>query len=124
MTQNEKGLQHEMEHKATVEAILADAKAGNLKPLEHYVQMFADDHVAKIPDYYDRLQKMESEAGNSAPEAEEVEEAEESEDGEEASPEQKDEKRVSAAYESLTKPKKRNGASLEADNGASFIPKK
>lgn len=117
MTQNEKGLQHEMEHKATVEAIIADAEAGKLKSVEEYVQMFADDHVAKIPDYYDRLEEMEKAAGAGSESEAEEDEDEECEDD---TPDEKEDKRVSRAYKAVSGKK---AVSLEQDKPAEYTEK-
>ncbi len=116
MTQNEKGLQHEMEHKATIEQIIADAKAGNAKPVEHYIQQMADTHISKLKDYYDRLENMEHEGGETA-DGEGEEHKPENE-----TPEEKDERRVSRAYESV-KPKPAEGATVETDKAAAYTEK-
>lgn len=62
MDEIEKGTKEEHEHDAVFKKIASDSKAGKLKPLSEYTKMLAEEHVAKIKDYYTRLDKMEKEA--------------------------------------------------------------
>ncbi len=54
-------------HKVSVESIKEQIKMGKKVELEHtdneeLAEEIAMDHLEEIPDYYDRLKKMESEA--------------------------------------------------------------
>ena len=122
MNESNKGLEHEREHSALIEQVIADAKAGKAKPVDEYLQMLADAHTAKIKDYYDRLEKMEQEAGESS-EPEEVEEECEEPESEPETPEEKEERRVSRAYEAIKK-KPGKDVSPEADKSVPYTPEK
>lgn len=56
------GKKIEEEHKETVQQIIADVKAGDVKPFEHYFQDIAEDHLDEYKDYYTRLVAMEKQA--------------------------------------------------------------
>lgn len=99
------GLKVEKEHSATIKAIIADCKAGKLKPLEYYIGMFADDHTEEIEDYYTRLIKMEKEAKedheeSETPAEEKAEDAKEPKKGKKTEEEETDE-RVDKMWKSL-----------------------
>ena len=116
-TKENKGLQHEMEHKATIEQIIADAKAGKVQPVEVYLQQMVDTHEAKDKLYYDHLAAMEHEAGES-----DGKEAGEPAAEDKESPEKKDDERVQKAYESFCN-KDGGGESIEKDKATPYTEK-
>lgn len=60
--QLEIGKKIEREHSDTIKKIIADVKAGKVKPFEDYFTDIAKDHLKELKDYYTRLVKMEKEA--------------------------------------------------------------
>lgn len=62
MNEQAKGLEVEAEHSDTIKTIIADARAGKVKSLRHYLSLVVADHHDEIADYYTRLTKMENEA--------------------------------------------------------------
>lgn len=59
--QLEIGKRIEKEHSDTIKKIIADVKAGKVKPFEEYFKDIAKDHLKELKDYYTRLIKMEKE---------------------------------------------------------------
>jgi hypothetical protein len=65
------GTAHEAEHADTFKEVAKDAKAGNLKPMEHYQRKTAITHLRENPKYYTQLKKLEgTDASSSDPESE------------------------------------------------------
>lgn len=62
MNEQARGLKVEAEHSSTIKTIIADARAGKVKPLKHYLSLVVADHHDEISDYYARLTEMEKEA--------------------------------------------------------------
>jgi len=55
------GIKVEHEHTGTLKKVIADMKAGELKPLSHYFASIVSEHNAEVggPGYYPFLNKME-----------------------------------------------------------------
>ena len=53
------GIEDEKEHSKTLDQIASDAKAGRLKPMEHYLKDIAQTHLDKTKNYYTKLAQME-----------------------------------------------------------------
>lgn len=63
--QLEIGKKIEVEHANTIKKIVANVKAGKVKPFEEYFKDIALDHLKELKDYYTKLVKMEKESKKS-----------------------------------------------------------